>query len=82
MKRSTFTELARRTGDHLAVALLWREEDNRLRVVVTDGAAGQEFALDAHPENALDIFYHPFAYAAFRGVETAVFRIGAEALAA
>jgi hypothetical protein len=69
MKRSTFTELAQRTGDNLAVSLLWRQEDNRLRIVVTDSAAGQEFELDAHPENALDIFHHPFAYAAFRGLD-------------
>ena len=86
MKQSTFTELARRTGDNLAVSLFWRQEDNRLRVVVTDATAGREFALDAHPENALDIFYHPFAYAAFRGldygVETAVSHPGTDALAA
>ena len=86
MKRSTFTELAQRTGDNLAVSLLWRQADNRLRVVVTDGAAGREFELDAHPENALDIFHHPFAYAAFRGLDYGVETAGSggepEALAA
>jgi hypothetical protein len=86
MKRSTFTELARRTGDNLAVSLLWRREDNRLRVVVTETIGGRGFELDAHPENALDIFYHPFAYAAFRrlncDVETAVSCAGTDALAA
>jgi hypothetical protein len=86
MKRSKFTELARRTGDNLAVSLLWRRDDNRLRVVVTDTIGGREFELDAHPENALDIFYHPFAYAAFRrpdsSVETAVSCAGTDALAA
>jgi hypothetical protein len=54
--------------------------------MVADTAAGQEFQLDAHPENALDIFYHPFAYAAFRGVDygldTAVSRPATGALAA
>ena len=86
MKRSDITELARRTGDNLAVSLLWRQEDNRLRVVVTETIGGREFELDAHPENALDIFYHPFAYAAFRrldcDVETAVSCAGTDALAA
>ena len=86
MKPSAFTELAHRTGDNLAVSLLWRQADNRLRVVVTDTTAPREFELDAHPENALDIFYHPFAYAAFRGldygVETGISRLGTEALAA
>jgi hypothetical protein len=86
MKRSTFTELARRTGDNLTVSLVWRPQDNRLRVMVADTAAGQEFQLDAHPENALDIFYHPFAYAAFRGVDygldTAACRSATGALAA
>jgi hypothetical protein len=87
MKRSTtFTELAQRTGDSVAVSLLWSEADNRLRVAVADARTGEEFELDAHPENALDVFYHPFAYAAFRGldygVETAASRASAEALAA
>ena len=86
MNRSTFTELARRTGDNLAVSLLWRRADNRLRVVVTHTTTGREFELAAHPENALDIFYRPFAYAAFRGldrgVQTAAFRAGADAVAA
>jgi hypothetical protein len=87
MKRSTtFAELAQRTGDSVAVSLLWSRADNRLRVAVADARTGEEFELDAHPENALDVFYHPFAYAAFRGldygVETAASRASAEALAA
>jgi hypothetical protein len=64
MKWSTYTELAQRTGDSVAVSLLWRRVDNRLKVAVTDAGTGEEFELDAHPENALDVFYHPFAYAA------------------
>jgi hypothetical protein len=87
MKRSaTYTELAQRTGDSVAVSLLWRREDNRLKVTVSYTTTGEEFELDAHPENALDVFYHPFAYAAFRGldydVETAASPPSAEALAA
>ena len=86
-RRRTYTELAHRAGDSVAVSLLWRRTDNRLRVAVADERTGEEFELDAHPENALDVFYHPFAYAAFRGldygVETAgASRAGTEALAA
>jgi hypothetical protein len=70
MQRSTtYTELALRTGDGVAVSLLWRREDNRLKVAVLDTSTGEEFELDAHPENALDVFHHPFAYAAFRGLD-------------
>jgi hypothetical protein len=69
MQRSaTYTELARRTGDSVAVSLLWRREDNRLKVSVSDSSTDRRFELDAHPGNALDVFYHPFAYAAFRGL--------------
>jgi hypothetical protein len=88
MQRSaTYTELAERTGDSVAVSLLWRREDNRLKVAVTDTTTGTEFELDAHPENALDVFYHPFAYAAFCGLDYGVETAGAsrastEALAA
>ena len=69
---TTYTELAQRTGDSVAVSLLWRRADNRLKVAVTDTSTGEEFELDAHPENALDVFYHPFAYAAFCGLDYSV----------
>jgi hypothetical protein len=73
MQRSTtYTELAVRSGDSVAVSLLWRREDNRLKVAVMDTSRGEKFELDAHPENALDVFYHPFAYAAFRGLDHGV----------
>ena len=71
-RNTTYTELAQRTGDNVAVSLLWRREDNRLKVSVADTNTGEEFELDAHPENALDVFYHPFAYAAFCGLDHGV----------
>ena len=83
---TTYTELAHRASDNVAVSLLWRRRDNRLRVAVADARTGEEFELTAHPENALDVFYHPFAYAAFHGLdyglETAASCASAEALAA
>jgi hypothetical protein len=83
---TTYTELAHRTGDGMAVALLWRRSDNRLKIAVADARTGNDFELNAHPENALDVFYHPFAHAAFQGfdygAETEVSCARAEALAA
>jgi hypothetical protein len=85
-RSATYVELAQRKGDSVAVSLLWRREDNRLKVAVAVTSTGVDFELDALPENALDVFYHPFAYAAFRGldydVETAASPPSAEALAA
>jgi hypothetical protein len=79
-QNTTFTELAHRAGDGVEVSLFWNEGDNRLTVAVADTRTGEEFELAAHPENALDVFYHPFAYAAFKGV---YYRVDiAEALAA
>jgi hypothetical protein len=57
-------ELAFRTNDGLAVSLLWHRVDDRLSVVVTDQKGGDSFELGAQRDNALDVFYHPFAYAA------------------
>ena len=65
----TSKELAHRAGDGVEVSLLWSEADNRLIVTVADMRAGEAFELKAHPENALDVFYHPFAYAAFQGLD-------------
>ena len=86
MQSTTYTELAHRNGGSVAVSLLWRRDDNRLTIAVADSRTGDEFELNAHPENALDVFYHPFAYAAFQGLdyrlETAASSASAEALAA
>ena len=76
----TSRELAHRAGDGVEVSLFWNEDDHGLTVAVADTRTGEEFDLAAHPENVLDVFYHPFAYAAFKGV---YYRVDiAEALAA
>ena len=62
-------ELAYRANDGLEVALLWVESTNRLVVSVADERTGDRFALRAGHANALDVFYHPFAHAARRGIE-------------
>ena len=61
----TTVELARRRGDGLEIALLWHRQDNRLEVVVADDRSGASFALaTGNGREALEVFYHPFAYAA------------------
>src|SRR3954447_13246193 len=57
-------ELAYRESNGLAVTLWWHSSSNRLRVSVHDGNTGDWFALNAEADNALDVFEHPFAYAA------------------
>lgn len=61
-------ELAYRANDGLEVSLLWSSKSRRLTVVVSDARVGHSFELTAHPENALDVFHHPYAYAALQGI--------------
>ena len=64
-------ELARRhDGDGIDVSLTWRRADGRLTVVVTD-PAGHTLTLPARGDNALDVYYHPFAYARCKPFEEA-----------
>ena len=63
------TELAHRAADGIEVLLLWDSGVGRLRVVVDDLRDGGSFELLAGDgRQALDAFYHPFAYAAARGL--------------
>jgi hypothetical protein len=65
-------ELAYRSNDGIDVRLLWRKADNRVRVAVDDVRAAASFDLIADPARALDVFYHPYAYAAFREIDSLV----------
>lgn len=56
-------ELARRKTDGVVVSLQWRRTDDKLTVVVDDTHTGERFRVPARPEDALEVFYHPFAYA-------------------
>jgi hypothetical protein len=63
----TMRELHSRTGDGIHVRLLWRAEPEIVAVAVTDARSGEAFALDVREgERAMDVFLHPFAYAARR----------------
>jgi hypothetical protein len=61
-------ELDSRTQDGVEVSLLWQPETDVVLVEVRDWRVGQSFQLVVDAEEALDVFRHPFAYAAFRGV--------------
>jgi hypothetical protein len=66
-KTTTYRELARRSADGMRVTLLWSRADDRLAVEVSDAKSGRHFELDAPRERALDVFYHPYAYATAAG---------------
>jgi hypothetical protein len=69
-------ELAHRTSDGLEVSLLWRPRENHVTVRVLDSRTGDSFELAAGDDSPLDVFYHPYAYAAHRGVEYSLPRAG------
>jgi hypothetical protein len=66
-------ELDYRTADGVEVALLWHTGRNFLSVVVSDARIGETFELVLDDgDNAMDVFHHPYAYAAHRGLEFSV----------
>ncbi len=60
------TELAHRTSNGLDITLLWSRRSGRLMIAVSDIVTGDSFSLDAPRDRALDVYNHPFAYAAPR----------------
>jgi hypothetical protein len=63
-----YRELAYRSNDGVEVVLFWQEHTDELTVTVSDQRSGGYFELDAAPHQALDIFNHPYAHAAFRAL--------------
>ena len=62
-------ELAFRSNDGMDVALLWHTATDLLSVVVDDSRTDERFELVLdHDDRAMDVFHHPFAYAARRGL--------------
>ena len=57
-------ELAARESDGIHVLLLWNPREDAITVSVEDDRGGDRFQLAVAPDRALDVFYHPFAYAA------------------
>jgi hypothetical protein len=64
------TELMSRESCGITVRLLWSQATNLVTVAVVDAASDDyfELILDEH-EPALEVFNHPFAHAAARGLE-------------
>ena len=60
-------ELDRRQSDGIDVRLLWNQTDDQVVVDVFDAKTGDAFELQAAPHQALDVFHHPYAYAASTG---------------
>ncbi len=62
--------LAKRKNAGIHVTLLWAEDTNSVAVLVHDDTTDDRFELSVEPgANALQIFEHPYAYAAWRGVD-------------
>ena len=65
---SSIHELAHRRFDGIDVAMFWDSATNRVTVAVSDDKNGEAFEILVAPgERAMDVFHHPFAYAAQPG---------------
>jgi hypothetical protein len=62
-------ELDHRIDDGVEVTLFWSRYSSRVWVAVYDSRSDEWFEVDVRPEDALDAFRHPYAYAALAGVE-------------
>ena len=61
--------LASRHSGTTEIALLWSKRKHRAAIAVDDEATGEHFELEILPEDdALDLYNHPYPYAAFRHV--------------
>ena len=77
---ATIHELHSRVNDGIHVRLLWRPVGDHLWVSVADSKRGEQFGIEVRDRRlALDVFHHPFAYAAHYGVHTNPTREGATA---
>ena len=56
-------ELAIRESNGITVTLYWHSGTNRVSVTVDDAPRGELFELGARPDQALELFYHPYAHA-------------------
>jgi len=61
-RKPAVRELAHRVGSGIEVSLLWRRSDDSIRLQLVELDTGVIFELSIAPEDALDAFYHPYAY--------------------
>lgn len=57
-------ELAARHRDGLCVVLRWHPREDAVTVLVADARTGDRFEVAVEHKQALDAFYHPYAYVA------------------
>ena len=70
-------ELHSRISDAIHVRMLWNEHTERVTVAFADSKTNDAFVVDVREsDRAMDVFHHPYAYAAWRDIET---RTGARA---
>jgi hypothetical protein len=61
-------ELAYRENDGLIVSLLWDPSDDALTVTVLDRQTGEVLEIRVGEASPLEVFEHPFVYAAIHGL--------------
>jgi hypothetical protein len=65
---SPIRELDRRISDGIEVRLCWSPQDEEVFVALTDRKTGDAFEVAVRRnESALDVFHHPYAFAAVPG---------------
>ena len=70
-------ELAARMSHGTRVRLLWRQGTRDLWVEVMEPEFDMTIVIPVQPEQALDAFRHPYAYAASQGVPPRAERLAA-----
>jgi hypothetical protein len=65
-------DLASRTSDDLEITLWWDPRINAIAVSVWDWKRDTHFELAVGSDRAMDVFYHPFAYASRRELDDAM----------
>lgn len=62
--------LASRKNAGIRLTLLWAADINAVTVLVRDDSTDDQFELLMEPEaNPIDVYEHPYAYAAWRGID-------------
>jgi hypothetical protein len=66
----SWSELAVRETDGLAVSLLWSSATGRVKVAVVDANLDEQFEFHVAGADALAAFHHPYAYATGPGASS------------
>lgn len=62
--------LASRKNAGIRVTLFWAAVTNTIAVLVRDASTDEQFELLVEPDaNPIDVYEHPYEYAAWRGID-------------